>query len=169
MRDGREDHDSVCFQILGFDILIKDNFEPILLEVNHSPSFCTQTPLDLVIKKCLILDTLNMLVISHEDKINYFKSKIQHDPLHVNLNPQLSKISKNSAREPEHEQLGAYRKIYPLQNTSQNQDLIKIYEDVFKNCKIEKIYKTRRSLFPPAHKVCLCCPQGQAHVDSAVS
>ncbi|XP_005089611.2 tubulin polyglutamylase TTLL11 [Aplysia californica] len=27
-----------CFQIVGFDILLRDNLEPVLLEVNHDPS-----------------------------------------------------------------------------------------------------------------------------------
>jgi tubulin polyglutamylase TTLL6/13 len=57
--------ESVCFEILGFDILIKEDFEPLLLEVNHSPSFSTDSPLDLIIKKCLILDTLNLLNLNH--------------------------------------------------------------------------------------------------------
>lgn len=41
---------SSCFEILGFDILVDEKFEPILLEVNHSPSFTCGTPLDLRIK-----------------------------------------------------------------------------------------------------------------------
>jgi tubulin polyglutamylase TTLL6/13 len=49
----------MCFEILGFDILITDKcniiliiikVKPILLEVNHTPSFTTDTPLDTYIK-----------------------------------------------------------------------------------------------------------------------
>jgi tubulin polyglutamylase TTLL6/13 len=40
-----------CFQILGFDVLLNEHLEPILLEVNHTPSFATDTPLDKHIKK----------------------------------------------------------------------------------------------------------------------
>jgi tubulin polyglutamylase TTLL6/13 len=30
---------AMCFEILGFDIIIDDEFKPYLLEVNHAPSF----------------------------------------------------------------------------------------------------------------------------------
>ena len=35
---------SRCFQILGFDILIDNNYEPIVLEVNYRPSLKSDTP-----------------------------------------------------------------------------------------------------------------------------
>ena len=49
--DVAKDH---CFQILGFDVMLDDQMEPVLLEVNHTPSFATDTPLDKTIKKQLI-------------------------------------------------------------------------------------------------------------------
>lgn len=48
----------MCFELLGFDIIIDENFKPWLLEVNHAPSFETDTPLDYNIKYNLILDTI---------------------------------------------------------------------------------------------------------------
>lgn len=54
----------LCFHILGFDVLINDKLEPILLEVNHTPSFKTDTPLDKFIKKNLIKDTLKLLNVN---------------------------------------------------------------------------------------------------------
>ena len=41
---------SLCFEILGFDIMIDDKIKPYLLEVNHAPSFATDSPLDEKIK-----------------------------------------------------------------------------------------------------------------------
>jgi tubulin polyglutamylase TTLL6/13 len=41
-----------------FDIMIDDAMKPWLLEVNHTPSFTADTPLDENIKNCLITDTL---------------------------------------------------------------------------------------------------------------
>lgn len=63
----------MCFQILGFDIILDDKIEPYLLEVNHNPSLITDTPLDRFIKKKLVKDTLNLLHIdakAKEQKVN---------------------------------------------------------------------------------------------------
>jgi tubulin polyglutamylase TTLL6/13 len=58
----------LAFHILGFDVLIKDDYEPVLIEINHTPSFTTDTPLDKKIKKNLIKDTFKILNISVESK-----------------------------------------------------------------------------------------------------
>ena len=58
----------MCFELLGFDIILDSKFKPYLLEVNHAPSFNTDTPLDYLIKKNLIYDTLNLLGVSIEEK-----------------------------------------------------------------------------------------------------
>ena len=34
-----EYENNMCFHILGFDIMVTDQIEPILIEVNHTPSF----------------------------------------------------------------------------------------------------------------------------------
>ena len=47
---------SMCFHILGFDIMIDSSYKPWLLEVNCSPSFGTDTKLDYQIKKSVIGD-----------------------------------------------------------------------------------------------------------------
>ena len=54
----------MAFEILGFDILLDYKLKPFLLEVNHSPSFTTDTPLDKGIKRRVICDTLTLLNIS---------------------------------------------------------------------------------------------------------
>ena len=112
LRDNRQENETACFEILGFDILLKQNGEPILLEVNHSPSFCTETPLDLLIKKCLILDTLNLLNLNYEDKISYIKSKNQQD--NISSNQIFRSYAKNVAFVAEPESTGGYRRIYPV-------------------------------------------------------
>lgn len=38
------------FQLLGFDILLNDKKEPLLLEVNQNPSLSTDTSLDRKLK-----------------------------------------------------------------------------------------------------------------------
>ena len=58
----------MCFEILGFDILIDSSLKPYLLEVNHTPSFTTDTPLDSYIKKNLIRDAINLMNINVKTK-----------------------------------------------------------------------------------------------------
>lgn len=65
-----EDLDSsMCFQILGFDILIDSKCRPWLLEVNQSPSFSTDSPLDYKIKKTVLGDAFNLLNLSTERRL----------------------------------------------------------------------------------------------------
>jgi tubulin polyglutamylase TTLL6/13 len=49
---------SMCFHILGFDIMLDHKCKPYLLEVNHSPSFSTDSPIDEKVKGDLIRDTI---------------------------------------------------------------------------------------------------------------
>ena len=66
---------SMCFQILGFDILIDNHFKPWLVEVNHAPSFATDSALDYDIKKNIVSDALALLNISQERRENFIKTK----------------------------------------------------------------------------------------------
>ena len=59
----------ICFQILGLDIPLDQNLKPWLLEVNHSPSFNTDTPLDKQIKIKVVIDALSLLNLSLKNKI----------------------------------------------------------------------------------------------------
>jgi tubulin polyglutamylase TTLL6/13 len=54
-----------------FDVMIDEKGKPWLLEVNHSPSFSTDTPLDYKIKYDLIKDTINLLNLSIKRKTLY--------------------------------------------------------------------------------------------------
>ena len=63
----------MAFQILGFDIILDSQFTPFLLEVNASPSFATDSPLDYKIKKNVVYDAFSLLNFSakiREDYIN---------------------------------------------------------------------------------------------------
>eukprot|EP01062_Namystynia_karyoxenos_P016066 TRINITY_DN1585_c0_g4_i1.p1 TRINITY_DN1585_c0_g4~~TRINITY_DN1585_c0_g4_i1.p1 ORF type:complete len:1005 (+),score=307.86 TRINITY_DN1585_c0_g4_i1:134-3148(+) len=57
-----------CFEILGFDLLLDECADPWLLEVNHMPSLHCDSPLDLRIKKALVLETMRILSISADDR-----------------------------------------------------------------------------------------------------
>ena len=69
---------SMCFEILGFDIMLDSNCKPYLLEVNHSPSFSTDSPLDEKVKGELIRDTIRLLGISKKRKAMYSKNLKAH-------------------------------------------------------------------------------------------
>ena len=68
----------MCFEVLGFDIMLDSKCRPILLEVNHSPSFTTDSPLDHKIKSELIHDTIKLLGLSSNRKFHY-KQQMQED------------------------------------------------------------------------------------------
>ncbi|OBS60696.1 hypothetical protein A6R68_08162, partial [Neotoma lepida] len=57
-----------CFEILGFDILLDHKLKPWLLEVNHSPSFTTDSRLDREVKDALLCDTMNLVNLRGCDK-----------------------------------------------------------------------------------------------------
>jgi hypothetical protein len=52
-----------CFELLGYDFMLDTAARPWLIEVNHSPSFNIDTPLDRVVKVALIVDTLRLVRI----------------------------------------------------------------------------------------------------------
>ena len=59
--------------------MITSDFKPWLIEVNHSPSFTAGSPLDTIIKKYLLLDTINLLNIDNNQKIEYLKRPTQEN------------------------------------------------------------------------------------------
>ncbi len=67
----------MCFQLLGFDVIITDDLQPIILEINYTPSFSTDTPLDWNIKKNLIKDALVLMGVNKEFKQVTVKARKQ--------------------------------------------------------------------------------------------
>ena len=63
----------MCFELLGFDVLLTADMKPILLEVNHAPSFATDSPLDETIKHQLFCDMFRLLGLTIDRK----KEKLQ--------------------------------------------------------------------------------------------
>lgn len=64
-----------CFEVLGFDILISDRMKPYILEVNASPSFGTDSPLDYEIKSGLVRDTFRLVNFSLKRKMMIIKEE----------------------------------------------------------------------------------------------
>jgi tubulin polyglutamylase TTLL6/13 len=58
----------MCFHLLGIDVMLDEDCKPYVIEVNHTPSFVTDTPLDYHIKFGLIKDTLNLMNVNVESR-----------------------------------------------------------------------------------------------------
>ncbi|XP_006144830.1 probable tubulin polyglutamylase TTLL2 [Tupaia chinensis] len=53
-----------CFELFGFDILIDDNLKPWLLEVNYSPALSLDCPVDVVVKRRLVHDIIDLVYLT---------------------------------------------------------------------------------------------------------
>jgi len=51
--------------------MIDNDLNPWIIEVNHSPSFGTDSQYDLAVKLSLIEDTMKLLNLSHKRKQDY--------------------------------------------------------------------------------------------------
>lgn len=58
----------ICFELLGFDIMLDHKLRPWMLEVNHTPSFASDTNVDAEIKNELIRNTLEIIQLSVEQR-----------------------------------------------------------------------------------------------------
>jgi len=114
----------MCFEVLGFDIMFDANLKPWILEVNHSPSFSTDSPLDFKIKKNLISDTIRLLNLSLAKKIKYKKQKqIEFQKRSIKGKPRPTIEEKEKMKEKkirkrelfERKNQGEYELIFPSQ------------------------------------------------------
>ena len=103
------------FNLLGFDILITDNYKPKLLEVNTSPSLLIYNDLMRIIKSNFFIDTLNLIEIipfSHEKKTkNLFKEYKFKNDIDFKVNDALCEINRPQ---------GDYELIFPLRKILKN-------------------------------------------------
>ena len=74
-KDDSQTINSMCFEILGFDVLIDEKLKPWLIEINHAPSFATDTPLDFKMKKDVIADAVQLLGMTYKRKKHFIKSQ----------------------------------------------------------------------------------------------
>uniref|UniRef100_UPI00398F16DD tubulin polyglutamylase ttll6-like isoform X2 n=1 Tax=Pristiophorus japonicus TaxID=55135 RepID=UPI00398F16DD len=115
---------SACFEILGFDILVDRNLKPWLLEVNHSPSFTTDSKLDREVKDSLLYDTICLINLGASDKQKVTEEerrRVQERLWHRHTtrelrreqyeNYQLAWLQQVEKYEKEH--LGGFHRIYP--------------------------------------------------------
>ncbi len=62
---------SRCFELLGYNIMVGSNLRPILIKVNHLPSWGTDTPLDRDVKFCAITQALRAIDVNARDKKSF--------------------------------------------------------------------------------------------------
>ncbi|XP_008326976.1 tubulin polyglutamylase TTLL7 isoform X2 [Cynoglossus semilaevis] len=134
--------DSVCFEVLGFDIILDRKLKPWLLEINRAPSFGTDQKIDYDVKKGVLLNALKLLNIRASDKkrnlaqqkaeaqrrlyghgsmkklsatsSDWEKQRHTLERRREELRERLAQVRKQISRE-EHEKQhrGNYRRIYP--------------------------------------------------------
>eukprot|EP00929_Paragymnodinium_shiwhaense_P061124 TRINITY_DN30523_c0_g1_i1.p1 TRINITY_DN30523_c0_g1~~TRINITY_DN30523_c0_g1_i1.p1 ORF type:complete len:982 (-),score=159.06 TRINITY_DN30523_c0_g1_i1:613-3558(-) len=68
---------AISFEILGFDIMLDHEAKPWLIEVNHAPSFRTETELDRMVKFDVLKDCFELLNINLESRRRYRKEQTQ--------------------------------------------------------------------------------------------
>ncbi|CAF1520442.1 unnamed protein product, partial [Adineta ricciae] len=125
---------SACFEILGFDVLLDRKLKPHVLEVNHSPSFTTDSKLDREIKDALIYDTLMLLNLPAADKRRFVEEekKRAKERLFQKINKKDSKYREEQEdlaqqwqkeiEKWEDQHMGNYRRIYPGPDTAEKYD-----------------------------------------------
>ncbi|XP_028930455.1 tubulin polyglutamylase TTLL6 [Ornithorhynchus anatinus] len=113
---------SACFEILGFDILLDHKLKPWLLEVNHSPSFSTDSPLDKEVKDSLLYDTLVLANLGACDKRKVLEEERRRGKLLQQFRTRDARSQESGncqtmwlerAEEYEEKNAGDFRKIYP--------------------------------------------------------
>lgn len=62
-------------QLLGFDVLLDSDLNPWVLEVNHSPSFTCDSPIDLELKTAVIRQTILSLGLSPDDRAHHYAAE----------------------------------------------------------------------------------------------
>ena len=66
---------SRCFELLGIDIMIDASMNPSLIEVNHLPSWATDSPVDEEIKSRVITQALRAINVDANDRRRYEQAK----------------------------------------------------------------------------------------------
>uniref|UniRef100_G1NDW0 Tubulin tyrosine ligase like 6 n=1 Tax=Meleagris gallopavo TaxID=9103 RepID=G1NDW0_MELGA len=133
-----------CFEILGFDILLDRNLKPWLLEVNHSPSFTTDSHLDHEVKDALLFDTINLINVHACNKrkaMEEDKQQAKERLLQAHRSPHVSRHEESEssqaawlseAEDYENSHLGSYRRIYPACGTDKYEPFFKQSSSLFK-------------------------------------
>ena len=102
----------VFFNIVGFDILITNKYDPVLLEVNYAPSVDIYNKLDSILKTNLSVDTFNLVGITpFSQEMFYNKHK------GININDNVDDLINNAFCEFSRSK-GDYEFIFPVKENT---------------------------------------------------
>ncbi|CAG9328822.1 ttll-11_11 [Blepharisma stoltei] len=153
----------MCFEILGFDIILDHKLRPYLLEVNHSPSFTTDSQLDFKIKERIISEALNIMNIKVKNRREYemisktlssnriINKKSRQESLEEKKGLRDEATRKNDRHSDKH--CGGYIKIFPGENDDYYQQFLEAARELWSDVtavKQKRQTETARSSTPTA-------------------
>ncbi|KAB0367156.1 hypothetical protein FD755_020480 [Muntiacus reevesi] len=133
---------SACFEILGFDILLDHKLKPWLLEVNHSPSFSTDSWLDKEVKDSLLYDTLVLINLRSCDKKKVLEEERQRGQFLQQCRSRETRkeevkgfqaVRVEKTEKYEKENCGGFRLIYPSVNSEKYEKFFQDNNSLFQN------------------------------------
>ncbi|XP_078497555.1 tubulin polyglutamylase TTLL6 isoform X2 [Lissotriton helveticus] len=133
---------SACFEILGFDILLDRKLRPWLLEVNHSPSFSTDSRLDREVKDALLYDTLVLINLGACSKKKVLEEERQRvrERLNASGTSKESRAEKQrslqvawteQAEQYEEKNMGGFRRIFPKRDAENYEKFFQQSSSIF--------------------------------------
>lgn len=134
----------MCFEILGFDIMLDSKCKPYLLEVNHSPSFSCDSPLDERVKGELVRDTIRLLGLSKKRKAMYSKNMKAHLD-HRIMNGKFLRLPQN-LKDQFRKEFEKLRDIYEQQNLGSFEQLYPCSEELSAEHEYEKLLKASKKI-----------------------
>lgn len=115
-------HDIIpaCCELLGVDIILDKRLNAQILEVNHSPSFHTDTALDWEVKEALLSDMFRMINLEACNKRKIMRDdrrRIRERLLHGKDYQQNNAINFDEYYKYEYANRGSFRLVYPQSAT----------------------------------------------------
>uniref|UniRef100_A0A8P4K8B2 Tubulin tyrosine ligase-like family, member 6 n=1 Tax=Dicentrarchus labrax TaxID=13489 RepID=A0A8P4K8B2_DICLA len=139
---------SACFEILGFDVLLDHRLRPWVLEVNHSPSFTTDSPLDREVKDALLYDTLALINLGACDRRKItkeerrrVKERLQQNSTREARSEELRQCQAATVEQMERyeaKHLGGFKRIYPREGEEKYDKYFKHSSSLFQETAASK-------------------------------
>ena len=123
--DNYDQNDINFYDVLGYDIIITNKYDPILLEINSGPSTFIHNELDKPIKTNLIVDTLNIVGISPFSKnIIFNKNKKLKIDAEYNVKNAFCELTRPKGDFelifPLKDNINIYKKFFQARNNEEN-------------------------------------------------